>query len=599
MCTRPRKRGRETRGQNGRTQCHAEPKCRQRLWSWALGRKGKAEEQRGSSGRRGGVVEGELVDRVRVEARQDARRGELDERLLELGGREHAVNVGLGGVSTSKVAGDAAHQVERHGGDGHHARELRGERVLDGGDREVVRLAASEQLKVGGAVDREQIGEQADNVRAGHRGARDGVDRGVARVPGGEDVEAGRKDVDALALVGEVGALVLDGGGADGDGVGCAGGRDVAGILVLVACGDAKVHACGDGAVDGLVERGRLAAAERHVGDEALVLLGRGRARVGAELCGKLLGVVDGPEDTAGDVRHGSGAAGAEHLDGDEVRLLCYAVLARADGTGAVGAVTVAVLVDVVLGHGLAPASAALELDVVDVDAGVDDVGGDALTAVALVDVLVEGAEAEALAVRDAGETPGGTLLNVVGADLVRVHDRKGGLAEVGVVLNVPGLVLGLRHDLDGDARVHLDVLDLGLCANVIEDVIGELAGVALEVALEVVDVADAFRILAVEAVCRELGGRDEALVGKEVCGADAVLEDDHVGARDGLEIGVCGQGRKLSRGGVCVGARAGHEGLVSGSGERGEREAQSKGQEAEVSLCVHDWACEVCERER
>jgi hypothetical protein len=45
-----------------------------------------------------------------------------------------------------------------------------------------------------------------------------------------------------------------------------------------------------------------------------------------------------------------------------------------------VSSVTVAILVDVILGDGLSPTGAALELDVVDVYTGVDDEGGDTLS---------------------------------------------------------------------------------------------------------------------------------------------------------------------------------------------------------------------------
>ena len=268
---------------------------------------------------------------------------------------------------------------------------------------------------------------------------------------------------------------------------------------------------------------------------------------VGTELSAQLFSVLDGPEDTTSHVGHGTGATRAKDLDGNELSLLGDTVLARANGTGTVSAVAVAVLVDVVLRHGLTPSSTALELNVVDVDTSVNDVGGNTLTTVTLVDVLVEGAQAKTLAVRDTSQTPRSSLLDIVGIELASVHDSRSGVSEVGVVVDVPNLILGLRHDLDGNKGVHLDVVDLGLSTDVVKDIIGELAGITLEMTLEVVHMPDTVGALAVEAVGGELSRRDEALVSKEIAGADTVLEDDHIGARDGLELRVCGERSKLS----------------------------------------------------
>ncbi len=67
-------------------------------------------------------------------------------------------------------------------------------------------------------------------------------------------LEAGGEDVGALAVVGEVGAAVVNGRGADGDGLLGGGGRVVAGVGVVVAGSDGEVDASGDGGVDGVVE---------------------------------------------------------------------------------------------------------------------------------------------------------------------------------------------------------------------------------------------------------------------------------------------------------------------------------------------------------
>jgi len=75
------------------------------------------------------------------------------------------------------------------------------------------------------------------------------------------------------------------------------------------------------------------------------------------------------------------------------VRLLGNAVLLASDGARAVCTVSIAVLISIALRDGLAPRCATLEVNVVDVGAGVDDIDVDALAAVLGVEVLVEGAE--------------------------------------------------------------------------------------------------------------------------------------------------------------------------------------------------------------
>ena len=61
----------------------------------------------------------------------------------------------------------------------------------------------------------------------------------------------------------------------------------------------------------------------------------------------------------------------------------------------------VSVLMNMVLRNGLAPGRAGLELDVVDVDAGIDNVCVNALAIFRFVLVESEGSEAETLAVRN------------------------------------------------------------------------------------------------------------------------------------------------------------------------------------------------------
>jgi hypothetical protein len=75
--------------------------------------------------------------------------------------------------------------------------------------------------------------------------------------------------------------------------------------------------------------------------------------------------------------------------------------------------VSVAILIGITLRDGLAPRRTTLEVDVVNVGACVDDVDVNALASVLGVEVLVEGAEAQAVTVGDTGEAPGSVLLDL------------------------------------------------------------------------------------------------------------------------------------------------------------------------------------------
>lgn len=161
--------------------------------------------------------------------------------------------------------------------------------------------------------------------------------------------------------------------------------------------------------VDSLVEDGRFATTQAHVGSRALEALSL--ALLGdADLLEVRLG---GVLDTLDNVGHGAGAVGAEDLDGLDVSLLGDTVLLAGDSARAVCSVSVAILICITLRNGLAPRCATLEVDVVNVGAGVDDVDVNTLTTVLGVEVLVEGAEAQAVAVGDTGETPGSVLLDL------------------------------------------------------------------------------------------------------------------------------------------------------------------------------------------
>ena len=60
-------------------------------------------------------------------------------------------------------------------------------------------------------------------------------------------------------------------------------------------------------------------------------------------------------------------------LDSDNVGTIGSIVLAQGDCTSAAGPVAVSVLINIVLRNGLAPGCMTLELDMVDIDAGIDN----------------------------------------------------------------------------------------------------------------------------------------------------------------------------------------------------------------------------------
>lgn len=88
-------------------------------------------------------------------------------------------------------------------------------------------------------------------------------------------------------------------------------------------------------------------------------------------------------------------------------------ILLSSDSAGAVSAVAIAILIGVPLRNGLAPLGTTLEVDVVDVGTGVDNIDVNTLAAISGVQVLVECAERKAVAVRDTSQTPWGVFLNL------------------------------------------------------------------------------------------------------------------------------------------------------------------------------------------
>lgn len=243
--------------------------------------------------------------------------------------------------------------------------------------------------RVLGWLERQHVGEETSNMRRCHGGTGDGVDGVLAADPGRLDVETGSKDVVALAEVGEVGSLVSKSAGANSDGILSGGWGVVARVRIVVASCDSEVNARVDCSVDGLVEEGGLATTQAHVGRGTLEALSLTLLSDRDLLCVRLSGVLDALDD----VRHGSGSVGSQHLDGLDVSFLRNTVLLSSDSTRAVSAVSVTILISVASRDGLAPGSAALEVDVVGVGTGVDDVNINALAAFSRVQVFVKGAE--------------------------------------------------------------------------------------------------------------------------------------------------------------------------------------------------------------
>lgn len=275
-----------------------------------------------------------------------------------------------------------------------------GESTLGGdGDEVGLKLLRADisdsEGRVLGRLEGEHVGKEASNVGRSHRGTGDGVDGVLAADPGGLDVETRGEDVVALAVVGEVGTLISESAGTDGDGLLGSGRRVVARVGVVVTGGHGEVDASVNGSVDSLVEERRLTATQAHVGSGALEALSLALLR-DADLLGVGLG---GVLDTLDDVGHGARAVGAQDLDGLDVSLLGDTVLLAGNSARAVCSVSVAILIGIALRDGLSPRRTTLEVDVVNVGAGVDDVDVNTLATVLGVEVLVEGTEAQAVTV--------------------------------------------------------------------------------------------------------------------------------------------------------------------------------------------------------
>lgn len=356
---------------------------------------------------------------------------------------------------------------------------------IDGGNADQLALellggdGSDGVLRVGGRLQGQVVGQETADVGRGHGSSRDGVNRGLASDPGRLDAQARGEDVSALSVVGEVGTAVVNRRGTDSDGLASGSGRVVTCVRVVVACGDGKVETSVDGSVNSLVEQVGLATTEGHVGDGALealalailgsldLLLVRGSSKV----------------DTSNDIRHCATTIGAENLDCIDVGLLRNTVLLSGDGSRAVCAVAVTILVSITVGDGLAPVSAALEVNVLSVGAGVNDIGVDTLTTVLGIEVFVEGTERKGVAVGDTSQAPWSHLLGLTVTGLLmfilhRVDD--------GVLLD--GLNLS-RITLVSKCIIEMTMMGL-LLITIVELVAAEAAD---EAAYEVPDEDGAF----------------------------------------------------------------------------------------------------------
>jgi hypothetical protein len=349
----------------------------------------------------------ELIGELLLDLR-DRRDGDGVRRLLLLSS--------LGLVATllnnlAEVAGTTTVPGENVLGVGGNVREGTG--GTDGDEVGLELLGSDIRNSVGrvlGWLHRQVVGQKTSNVGRSHRGTRDGVGGVLRADPGGQDVETGSEDVIALSEVGEVRTLVVQGGSTDSDGILSSGRRVVARVGIVVTGGNGKVDTGINSSVDSSVQENRLATSQTHVGSgtlEALLL---------TLLCvrGSLKVRLSSPLDTLDDVGHGARAVGAEDLDGVDVGLLGNTVLLASNRAGAVGAVTVAILIGITVGDGLAPVGTAFEVDVLDVCTSVDDIDVNTLATIGSIEVLVECAETQRVAVRDTGETPGGVLLRLV-----------------------------------------------------------------------------------------------------------------------------------------------------------------------------------------
>ena len=131
--------------------------------------------------------------------------------------------------------------------------------------------------------------------------------------------------------------------------------------------------------IDGRFQRSGFATTKTHVGNRTLVsglasssIFGFGGGGLGCSLLGS-------PLHSKDHIAQATFSVGSKNLDGNDSRSLGDTVLAGGNGTRAMGAVPVGILVDIIRRYRLTPDCTTLKLDVGDADACVDDVYVNAL----------------------------------------------------------------------------------------------------------------------------------------------------------------------------------------------------------------------------
>lgn len=374
---------------------------------------------------------------------------------------------------------------------------------------------------------REVVGQETTDMGRSHGGTGDGVDGVLGADPSRLNAQARGKDVRALSVVGEVGTAVVESRSTNSDRLSSSSGGVLASVGVVVSGSDGEVDTRADGGVDSSVESLGLATTKRHVGDGALEALAL-----------TILSSLDLVEMAGGgvlnalhDIGHGTGTVRAEDLDGIDMGLLGNTVLLPSDGTRAVSAVAIAILVGITLGDSLTPLGSALKVDVLDVGTSVNNIGINTLATLGGVEVLVEGTEVQSIPVGDTGETPRSLLL---------------GLA---ITLILSNHVLGLDGEHGVDNTISLDVLNIGVVSDLLDNGLVEVASIALETitnlegvlhALEdIIDNGDLAALSQLKALLLAIAVDvlDPSLVLRGRTVINVVLELDDVRVRDGISI--------------------------------------------------------------
>ncbi len=263
-------------------------------------------------------------------------------------------------------------------------------------------------------------------MRRCHGCSGDGIDGVFAANPGRLDVEAGRKDVIALAVVGKVCALVKQSGRADSNGLLRCSWRVFAGVCVIVASSNREVKTSTHSTVDCGIKSRRLSSTKTHVGSGALEALFALPSLGSLNLlkvtfCGKF--------DTFDDIRHRARALRVENLHTIYMGFLGDAVLLTGNCSRTMSTVSVAVLVLIIWDDGLAPEGSALKVDMINIGTSIHDIYINTFTAFGRIEILVNSAEGQALSVRDTSETPWSCLLDFAWAIIFAAKGMNNGVS--------------------------------------------------------------------------------------------------------------------------------------------------------------------------